>query len=80
MKMNNLGLLQDHTGQARSDIQTEINRPDIRPDNRIDFKISPVLKINIIYTRKKFHANRLNIEEVYPAGYPAGYPDHHQNQ
>ena len=27
-----------------------------------------------------FHANQMNIEEVYPAKYPVGYPDYHQNQ
>ena len=42
------------------------NRPYIRPDDRIEFKRIPVLQNNIIHTSRKFHANRLNIKEVYP--------------
>ena len=56
------------------------NRPDIRLDDRIKFKLYPVLQNNIIHTSRKFHANRLNIKEVYYAGSPVGYPDCHQNQ
>ena len=48
---------------------------DIRPDNEIDFKLSPILQNNNILTSRKFHANQLNIKKVSPAGYPAGYSD-----
>ena len=46
MKINNL--LRDHTGQAQAIAFGRIfkpkkKRPDIWPDNRINFKLSPVL-------------------------------------
>ena len=56
------------------------NLPDIRTDNRIGFKLSPVLENNNIHNTRNVHANQLNIKEVYSAGYPAGYSDRHQNQ
>ena len=49
------------------------NRPDIRSNDRIGFKLLPVLLNNIIHTSRKFHANRLNIKEVYPE--PDIWPD-----
>ena len=42
------------------------NRLDIRSDNRIRFKFSPVLQNNIVHICIKFNANRLNIKEVHP--------------
>ena len=59
-----------HTKISNPDI-----RPDVRPDNRIEFKLSPVLYINIINTSSKFQRNRLNLRKIHPAG----YPDFHQN-
>ena len=52
------------------------NLLDIRLDNQIDFKLSPVLLNNNMRTPRKFHANQLNVKEVNNAG----CTDCYQNQ
>ena len=42
------------------------NWPDIRPDDRIGFKLLPLLQNSIIHISRKFHAHRLKTKEVYP--------------
>ena len=56
-------------------VKTNI-RPDIRLYIRIEFKLSQVVKNDILHTSTKFHANLFDLKKVGLTGYPARHPDH----